>query len=179
MMQLNPGYGQPVRSLQTFLRKISQYYKQVPPVIPDGIFGLQTRDAVVSFQAIFAMPINGVVDNDVWDKIIAVYDSIIQTVGEPNQIKIFPSGETIIYPGASNVCLYALQGILFELTQHFTNLGKMQITGVHDEASVAVTKNIQAVSGLDTTGVIDRFVWDKIARIYEAFISNNRVDAAG
>lgn len=179
MMNANPGYGQPVRSLQTFLRRISQYYKQIPSVIPDGVFGQQTRDAVVSFQAVFALPITGIVDNAVWNKIIDVFDSIEESVGEPNQIRIFPAGETVLPLGSSNSCLYAVQGILFELTKYFVNLGSMQITGVHDEASVAVTKNIQTISGLEATGVLDRSVWNSIAKIYEAFVSNNRIAAAG
>lgn len=179
MVNVNQGYGQPVRSLQTFLRRISQFYKQIPSVIPDGIFGQQTRDAVVSFQAVFALPITGIVDNAVWNKIIDVFDSIEESVGEPNLIRIFPSGETVIPLGCSSPCLYAVQGILFELTKYFTNLGSMQITGVNDEACAAVTKNIQTICGLEATGVIDRLVWNSIARLYEAFVSNNRVAAAG
>lgn len=174
MMTLNPGYGQPVRSLQTFLRTISRYYTQIPPVIPDGVFGVQTRNAVIRFQAAFALPVTGQVDNDVWDKIITVYDSLTETVREPNPAVIFPSAQTAIQPGERHESLYPIQGILLQITNRFPSLGTVNVTGVHDEDSVNTVKNIQCVSGLCPNGVLDRFAWDRIAKIHEVFVSRNR-----
>lgn len=177
MDQYNPGYRQPVRSLQNFLRTISQFYRRVPPVIPDGIFGEQTRAAVLGFQATFSLPQTGEVDNDVWDHIISVYDSIVTVTAEPRHAKIFPTAETVICPNGRNSCLYSVQGMLLEITQRFTNLGSIQITGVHNADSVNVVKNIQAASGLEVTGNLDQFTWNSIARIYEVFIADDRAQA--
>lgn len=178
MNQLNPAYGQPVRSLQTFLRVIAQYYNQIPLIIPDGIFGPQTRNAVIGFQTAFSLPVTGEVDNEVWDKIILVHDTISASTREPNLARIFSNAQSAIYPNDKNSRLFTIQGMLLEITQQFSNLGHLQVTGVHDSASVSVVKSVQTVSGLEPDGILDRFAWDKIVRIYEAFVSNNRVDQA-
>ena len=90
------GIGQPVRSLQTFLREISRYYGCIPPVIPDGIYGSQTRDSVIAFQKSFALEGTGEVDNNTWDKIIEVYSYIIAATSEPISLKLYPSADFVI-----------------------------------------------------------------------------------
>ncbi len=176
METFNLRYNLPIRNLQTFLREISYYYHTVPPVIPDGIFGNQTKNAVIGFQSTFELPLTGEVDNETWDKIILVYDNIIFTLGEPNYIKVFPSPLITIQPNDQSEHLFAIQGILLALTRHFTNLGTLQNSGVHDPQSVSVIKKIQLLFGYPSTGVIDKPTWDMIARLYEVFISRNRLE---
>lgn len=61
--------GQKVRQLQEQLNLIGEYYNAIPPVVPDGIYGEQTAQAVRVFQRIFNMPQTGVVDFPTWYKI--------------------------------------------------------------------------------------------------------------
>ena len=42
--------SQPVRSLQYMLRRVSQRYRQIPQLQPDGRFGERTLEAVMRFQ---------------------------------------------------------------------------------------------------------------------------------
>ena len=42
--------GQPIRNAQCYLRRIAYEYKEIPLVVPDGIFGQQTRRSVAAFQ---------------------------------------------------------------------------------------------------------------------------------
>ena len=42
--------GRPVRSLQTMLRAISFQYPAIPRLIPDGVFGERTLEAVMVFH---------------------------------------------------------------------------------------------------------------------------------
>ena len=42
--------GRPVRSLQTMLRVISRAIPEIPPVIPDGVYGQSTMRAVTALQ---------------------------------------------------------------------------------------------------------------------------------
>ena len=65
--------GQKVRQLQEQLNLIGEYYNSIPVLIPDGIYGERTADAVRQFQRIFDMPQTGVVDFATWYKISDKY----------------------------------------------------------------------------------------------------------
>ena len=61
--------GQKVRQLQEQLNLIGDYYKAIPPLSVDGIYGEQTAEAVRQFQRINNMPQTGVVDFPTWYRI--------------------------------------------------------------------------------------------------------------
>ncbi len=75
-----PGYvltlgsrGIPVRTVQTYLNRIAQAYPAIPKQAVDGIYGAETRKAVMTFQGIFSLPKTGNVDYATWYKISDVY----------------------------------------------------------------------------------------------------------
>ncbi|MEG1256067.1 peptidoglycan-binding protein [Clostridium sp.] len=75
-----PGYtltegsrGEPVKTTQTFLNRISQNYPLIPKVPIDGIYGPSTTNQVKVFQQIFGLPQTGQVDYGTWYKISAIY----------------------------------------------------------------------------------------------------------
>lgn len=171
----NPGYGQPVRSLQALLRELSFYHSGIPPVIPDGIFGGQTRAAVLAFQQEFALPATGEVNNDTWDAVVTEYEALMRRESEPQPLLVFPSAGASIRPGESSLHLFTVQAAMYALSQLFPHLGAVSICGTHNEQSVTMTKKLQAIAGLEENGVIDRNLWDKLAGIYEEFVSRNRV----
>lgn len=174
----NLGYNQPVRNLQQFLRTISFYNLNIPAVIPDGTFGPQTQNAVVAFQTEYQFPVTGEVDHDTWNAIVDVYNSILEMHGEPRDVRLFPFPLVEINAYDQNEALFAIQGVLYALTRYFNNLGTLQITGVHDDQSVEVVKNIQEIVGFYPSGVLNKPTWNKIANIYEVFVTRNRLSAA-
>lgn len=61
--------GQKVRQLQEQLNLIGEFYNAIPPLVPDGIYGERTAEAVRQFQRIFNMPQTGIVDFPTWYRI--------------------------------------------------------------------------------------------------------------
>ena len=61
--------GQKVRQLQEQLNLIGEFYNAIPYIVPDGIYGEKTAEAVRQFQRIFDMPQTGIVDFSTWYKI--------------------------------------------------------------------------------------------------------------
>ena len=55
-----------VTELQNYLREISQGDANVRQVIPDGMYGQRTRDAVTDFQRSKNMPQTGEVNFETW-----------------------------------------------------------------------------------------------------------------
>ena len=67
--------GEDVRLLQEYLRYLSDFYPQIPAIVPDGFFGTATEAAVTAFQDLFGIDINrGVVGGLTWDAITSAYD---------------------------------------------------------------------------------------------------------
>lgn len=80
--------GDKVRHLQYMLSILSSYIRQIPPLTIDGIFGANTRDAVLAAQRYFGLPETGIVDDATWDNIYDQFSGI-ETTSLRNQ-EIFP-----------------------------------------------------------------------------------------
>ncbi len=65
--------GSKVRQIQEQLNLIGEFYSSIPVLIPDGIYGERTADAVKAFQKIFRLPQTGIVDYPTWYKISDMY----------------------------------------------------------------------------------------------------------
>ena len=75
MSSRNPSYfvGKPIESMQYMLRVLSTYIQEIPLIAVDGIFGSQTRNAVIAAQRWFGLPQTGVVDFATWEEIFNQY----------------------------------------------------------------------------------------------------------
>ena len=62
---------QPIRSLQTMLRVLAEDNKKYPPVVPDGIYGPTTMQAVSAFQRQNGLAVTGSTDQNTWEAIVA------------------------------------------------------------------------------------------------------------
>ena len=77
---LSPGdTGDKVRFLQYMLSVLSSHIPQIPPLAVDGVYGQNTRDAVLAAQRFFRLPETGTVGAQTWD---LIYDQFagIETV---------------------------------------------------------------------------------------------------
>ena len=89
---LQPGdTGEKVRLLQYMLSVLSEYIPGIPPVTVDGIYGTQTRAAVLAAQRRFRLPETGTVGTQTWNAIYDQYSGIENTS--------LRSGETFPQPG--------------------------------------------------------------------------------
>lgn len=85
-----PGYdltigssGEKVRQLQQQLNRIARNYPAIPTLIPDGIYGPDTAEAVRMFQKIFHLPQTGIVDYPTWFEISDIYVGVTR-ISEPD-----------------------------------------------------------------------------------------------
>ena len=85
-----PGYdltigssGEKVRQLQQQLNRIARNYPAIPTLIPDGIYGTDTAEAVRMFQKIFHLPQTGIVDYPTWFEISDIYVGVTR-ISEPD-----------------------------------------------------------------------------------------------
>lgn len=72
--------GVNVEHLQYMLSVISEFIDEVPPLKVDGIFGQETRQAVLGFQRYAGLPQTGTVGATTWDAIYDQFAGIENTV---------------------------------------------------------------------------------------------------
>lgn len=166
MRTTEPQIGEPVRSLQTFLRRISQHNTQIPLIVPDGIYEEQTEIAVTEFQKLYGLPPTGITDFYTWKKIVEIYDSIPQTIHLPDIRCLFPHSNYKITPNQSADCLYLIQAMLSVLGNRFPHLGNTEISGTHTPDSVEMVKKIQELSELEPSGVVDVATYNAIVNLF-------------
>lgn len=166
---LEPIVGEPVRSLQTFLRKIS-YSREIPTVVPDGIFGQQTKTAVEEFQKLYGLEVTGEADFDTWNKIVDVFDEVTLETAPPRRLLIFPEEEHIIDIGGEDEFLYVIQGAMKVISDNVENVPGLDITGVHDDNSVEAAKSIQRIAGIPEDGIINKNTVNAITDVYEFYV---------
>lgn len=78
-----PGYdltvgsrGNKVYQMQQQLARIAKSYPAIPVIVPDGIYGNKTREAVEKFQSVFGLSVTGIVDYNTWYEISNIYVAV-------------------------------------------------------------------------------------------------------
>lgn len=65
--------GDNVFYIQELLNVINRYNSAIPALEADGIFGVNTRDAIYAFQNAYGLTVDGIVGPITWEKLNAVY----------------------------------------------------------------------------------------------------------
>ena len=63
-------------TVKNILTTIAKAYPAIPSIVPDGIYGPKTKAAVEKFQAVFGLPVSGVVDYNTWYEISNIYVAV-------------------------------------------------------------------------------------------------------
>lgn len=162
--------NQPVKEFQTYLRKISQSYGDIPSVEPDGIYGPETTAAVAAFQRQFHLPVTGKVNLETWSRIFSVYEEI--TLGElpPESLQPYPKGNVNLKEGDTGEKVFILQAVLSEIAERYQNFDAQGITGVYDAGTADNIRRIQRMGRLPETGEVDRKTWEQLTKIYNEVV---------
>lgn len=81
--------GEKVRFLQYMLSVLSNYISSIPPLRVDGVYGQETRNAVLAAQRRFQLAETGTVGAQTWDAIYEQYAGIENT--SLRNTELFPS----------------------------------------------------------------------------------------
>ncbi len=63
------------------LRVIASVDSEEAHIIPDGIYGPQTMQAVSRFQRRHGIPVTGITDQTTWDAIVSIYEPALVQQG--------------------------------------------------------------------------------------------------
>lgn len=158
--------GQPIRSLQTMLRVISEQDPRHPNLIPDGIYGPETLSAVSAFQRLHGLPVTGVTDQQTWEAICAHYEPALIAVGPPEPIEVILNPNQIIRKGQAHPAVFLAQGMLLTLARAYRSIGLPGMSGILDDPTADALASFQALSSLPMTGNLDKHTWKHLALQY-------------
>lgn len=154
---------QPVRSLQTMLRVIAEDDRQLPTVIPDGIYGPDTVTAVTAFQRKHGLPTTGITDQLTWEQIVAVYEPARIRMDKAQPIEIIMDAGEIYALGDTGPYVYLLQSILIQLSLDHPTITAPEHNGVFDEKTARALAAFQRLANLPVTGQLDKISWKHLA----------------
>lgn len=164
---------QPIRSLQTMLRVLSKDNRKYPPVVPDGIYGPSTMQAVATFQRYNGIPVTGVTDQATWNAIAKAYEDVRVRVEKAEAIEILIDSGDVYRLGDSNPYIYLLQSILTQLSIDNSAINAPPHTGVLDAETIEALTAFQRLAELDETGELDRKTWKYLVRHFTLSAHHN------
>ena len=141
------------------LRVIAAHHKDLPSVIPDGIYGLQTARAVSAFQRKYGIPVTGITDQGTWELIVSVYQPALINVTPAQPLQIVLEPNQVIRSGEKHNSLYLVQAMLTAMAESYSSIPEPPISGTLDSGTAESLSAFQRLSGLPITGDLDKITW--------------------
>ncbi len=169
--------GNDVAFVQLRLNRISQNYPSIPKIEPvDGVFGVETENAVREFQRIFNLDRDGIVGKATWYKIQFIYNAVKrlnELVSEgitedeiPNQYpEAIVEGDTGIGPAT-------VQYYLNLIAAFNDAIPSVEQTGIYGPETVEAVSAFQRAYGLPVTGTVDDATWNLMFDAYYGIVAS-------
>lgn len=164
--------GANIYELQSFLRYIAQNIDGIPMVVPDGIYGPETRQAVEIFQKKAGIPSTGEADFETWTAIVDSYDDLKRQHRFPQKIAGYPPEIPHLKEGDDFEEIYLLQIMLRRIAKIFKNITMPDLTGVYDAKTSQAVEDFSRLYGKESQGKVDRELWNILTDTYNAFTNN-------
>lgn len=156
-----------IQELQRYLHDISYYDPNIPRIIPDGIYGNETADAVRAFQRQYGLSDNGETNPATWERIVEVYREFVETLAQ--SLDVFPRDVgKIIGEGDDGLPVLVIQSILLTLSSEYPDIPPVTITGVYNAETMRAVREFQKIAGLPQTGDVNRVTWNMLAAVTAA-----------
>ena len=162
--------GVDVEAIQYYLAFLGYFYPELPPIPITGYFGELTRDAVYTFQTLYGLTVNGIVDEQTFREIEDAYKEAVSqlppdyqsAIGEP-----YP-GRFLVF-GDSGDSVRIIQEYLSRLSQINPQIPAVQVTGTFDEATRDAVYALQSQLGIEQNGAIGPVEWSEIITMASEF----------
>ena len=168
--------GDEVTVIQVSLNRIAQNYPAIPKISPvDGFFSRQTEQAVLEFQRIFHLAVDGIVGEATWYELVQIYVAVkrlteLQSEGQ-TYYGISWSYPEMLEPGDEGAKVSHLQYMLSVVSAFNEQVPETEVDGRYGEQTREAVESYQRYAGLPQTGTVDRASWDSL---YDSFYAIER-----
>ena len=163
--------GNNVKIIQTQLNRIARNYPAIPKIANEnGVFALDTEEAVREFQKIFGLTQSGEVDKSTWYRIKQYYvgvKSLSDLTSEGISLEeVQVPFSTQLREGSQGIGVKTIQYYLNIIAYFNTALNPLPLDGVYGPETTAAVRAFQQYYGLPVTGVVNVATWNLMNRIY-------------
>lgn len=168
--------GNDVRTIQIQLNRIRQNFPSITEIqLENGNFGVDTENAVKTFQRTFSLTDDGIVGKSTWYKIKNVYNGVKQ-LSELTSEGVSIEEVTPIYPselkrGMTGNEVLVIQYYLSVIGYFNAAIPILKLDGIFGENTESAVKSFQREYGLPETGVVDAPTWNKMSQVYTSAIA--------
>ena len=152
-------YNQPIRSLQTMLRTISLFNDEYERIIPDGIYGPETQNAISTFQRSRGLPVTGITDRRTWEEIVRQYDEAVVSLSPAQPVDFQMRNELPYSRGDHSARVKMAQCMLCWIADRYACICPPNDSGTMDEMMVNSVSEFQNLNALPVTGKLDKTTW--------------------
>lgn len=159
-----------VRIVQYYLQFLSFFNLKLPYVAMDGIFGQETYDAVLTFQSLYGLDVDGIVGRNTWDMIQDAYVGVLNSL--PDEYRSYSS---LLYPGyiittgASGKVVEQLQTFLKTIADNNSAVPQVTVDGYYGNQTKNAVLAIQKLQGLEQNGQVGVLTWNAIVNLYNQY----------
>lgn len=154
--------------LQNMLYVISLYESGSPSVIPDGIFGVRTQEAITNFQTQNQIEQSGVADYNTWQKIANRYNEVLDIQNVSTSI-FGHSLDRDLKTGDIHPVIYPVQILFCKMSREFPEYIECTVNGVFDSNTKDNVIRFQTVNRIPNHGNIDRVTLNRMEDYHTAF----------
>ncbi len=169
--------GNNVQIIQTQLNRIARNYPAIPRIEDvNGIFGIDTEEAVRKFQEIFNLTVTGEVDKSTWYRIKQYYNGV-KSLADLVSEGISIAEATVpfvneVSSGMSGIPVTTIQYYLSIIAYFNGALEPVPRSGTFGPETVLAVERFQEFYGLPVTGIVDTATWNTITRIYTETVAS-------
>lgn len=169
--------GNDVAILQSRLNRISDNYPNIPKISNvNGIYDLNTRDAVTEFQKTFSLTPDGITGRATWYEVLRVY-SAVKKLSELNSEHVIYDEIPLVFPldlrlGSRGNEVKVVQYYLSFISSYYDTVPDVAIDGIFGPLTEASVAAFQTEMGLPPTGIVDEPTFDLMYDNYLAFVSS-------
>lgn len=153
--------GDDVKFIQKALNTLGSRYMGITKIPEeDGIFGKYTERAVMDFQKIFNLNVDGIVGNKTWNKISLLYALTKKIFG--NSINDFEYDSNILKMGSEGQEVKNIQKSLNYILGNYKLFNKLEEDGYFGKKTEDAVKKFQEIFGLVVDGIVGKNTYDRI-----------------
>ncbi len=169
--------GRQVAIVQYYIDYLSAYYDTIPPLTIDGVFGEDTRNAVLAVQRTFGLAEDGILGEATWNAIANAYYGIISRIPVTfTEGNIVPYQGIVLRQGAEAETVRILQEYLNYISEFVPEIPAVSPTGYFGPQTQRAVEAFQRLYGLPVTGYVEAVTWNGIADLYSDLFIGNRLN---
>lgn len=164
-----------VKNLQLRLNRISRNYPAIPKIYPtDGVYAVETEDAVKEFQRIFNLTPDGIVGRSTWYAVLRIFNAV-KRLNELNSEGLRYSDLSsafaeVLQEGDRSLAVQTLQYLLAYIAIFDNTVPPIPVTGYFGPQTRDAVLAFQSERGLTADGIVGALTWDAIYDAYRGII---------